>query len=67
MADRKQAGFTPPTHPYPPYLNLTLEDDQLTVTVRAPANADGSMGAASAMTLPVADFRAMVRGLDGLL
>jgi hypothetical protein len=31
----EQYGYTPPTSPYPPFFNVTVEGDEVVVTVRA--------------------------------
>lgn len=61
---QKQWGFTPPGTSYPPYLNVTEnEDGSFAVTVRSPAKEDGRCGDCAAITMSGDDFRLYVKGL----
>ena len=48
----QQFGYTPPGTLYPPYLNFTLEDGKMRVSIREPADANGRCGAVAAIDLP---------------
>lgn len=65
----RQWGFTPPGSNSPPYLNVTRKADEVVITVRSPAKADGSCGETSAMTMTIGEFIDYLddlrAGLDG--
>lgn len=58
MTDAVIHAFTPPTSPYPPYINLTrLADGSVKVIVRN--DAGGSVGVVCEITLSEADWRSL--------
>jgi len=59
-----QQGWTDTSDTYPSYINLTLDDDDVVVTVRAPAQ-DRVAGAQASARLPRATLVLMVTELLG--
>lgn len=57
------AAFTPATHPYPPYVNVSRHVDHngVRITVRSPANEDGSCGSTSFIDLNSDEYRKILR------
>lgn len=60
MKTKYLSAYTPAVVPYPPYVNISREDDEVVVSVRAPArdrDIDGQVvpdaGATSVIRLPV--------------
>ena len=62
---KRQWGFTPATGAgYPPYLNVTeQEDGSFTVTVRSPATDDGRCGNDAHISINGDDFRLYLKNL----
>lgn len=50
------SAWTAPTSPYPEYLNISLDGDEVVVTVRAPATPEGNSGASASMRMPLGNF-----------
>lgn len=55
-------AFTPQTHPYPAYINISRRDDNtgVRVTVRSGPKEDGSDGSVSFIDLTADEWRAML-------
>lgn len=51
MDNRNQAAFTKPTSPYPGYINVTREGDDVTVSLRGDARDNGECGPLSTLRL----------------
>jgi hypothetical protein len=63
----KQAGYTAiEPQIYPPYLSIALDDSEVMVTVRDTSHR-GVCGNTVSMRLPLAEFRRMLQGVDGLI
>jgi hypothetical protein len=52
-------AHTPATHSYPPYINVSRNDDMkgVRIIVRSPANPDGSCGSVSFIDLSNAEYK----------
>ena len=63
---RRIAAYTPISGTYPPYLNIKIDGDDVTVTVRNQAH-DGEKfleyGATAAITIPKAEFTRILEEL----
>ncbi|MBB3297885.1 MULTISPECIES: hypothetical protein [unclassified Rhizobium] len=51
MDNRQQAAFTKASSPYPGYINVTREGDDVTVTVRGDARDNGDCGPLATLKL----------------
>jgi hypothetical protein len=47
----QQAAYTKPTSPYPGYINVTRDGDDVTISVRGDARDDGQCGPLVALNL----------------
>ncbi|KAA0697401.1 hypothetical protein DTW90_18395 [Neorhizobium sp. P12A] len=57
MSDKQQAAFTKPTSPYPGYINVTREGDDVTVSLRGDARENGDVGPLSTLKLTWQEWR----------
>lgn len=60
MSRRCLAAFTPAVLPYPPYVSINQEDGEVEITVRAPANEDGSCGRGASMKMTTREFEVLI-------
>ena len=62
-------AHTPATHPYPPYINVSRNDDMkgVRITVRSPANPDGSCGSVSFIDLSNAEYHKLFLDMESEL
>jgi len=49
--ERQQAAYTKQTSPYPGYINVSREDDQVTITLRGDARDNGECGSLTTLKL----------------
>jgi hypothetical protein len=62
--ENRQWGFTPAGTSYPPFLNVTEQDDgSFIVTVRSPATFDGRCGNDAGIAICRDDFRLYIKKL----
>jgi len=63
----EQAGWTSRTPLFPGYVNFTVDDDHIVITVRGPAKQDGGnavhCGETVSMRIPRADFAVMTAAM----
>lgn len=66
---RTQLAAHTPIFPtgYPPYVNISLNDDHVEITVRSPPKEDGSTGDVAMIALTVADFEKIAEQAVGKL
>lgn len=55
-------AHTPATHPYPPYINVSRNDDMkgVRITVRSGPKEDGSDGSVSFIDITASEYRALL-------
>lgn len=60
------AAFTPAAPAsYPPYINISLnDDDQVEITVRSAPDPDGKCGVSAMIALPIGEFAKLLMDAD---
>ncbi|MDR5728241.1 MAG: hypothetical protein RB191_12510 [Terriglobia bacterium] len=58
-----QCGWTKPSSNYPGYLNVTRDGDNVSVTVRADASADGKCGETISLTVTFEQWQKFFRDI----
>ena len=62
MATRCLAAYTAPGTRYPPYLSINTDDGKtVSITVRSPANPDGSCGNNATISMGLEEFCRVLR------